>query len=320
MSRSSGPDKTPSASSRNESGVARSVVKIRLGQLIINEMCKKGEFKVPIHLALGHEAAAVAVDAVMENDDQLALSHRNVHYNLARSPSLKAEIDEYLLKLDGLDAGRHGSMNLACKEHGILYTSSILGNNLPVAAGMAFAKKARSEGGVVFVQTGDGAIEEGAFYESLMFMKSYGLAVVILVENNGWSLATRIEERRCGVNLKKLAEAFGADYLALEGNDVYDYIDKLRGARSRVVENCAPAIVEIKLISLGSWIMTNEKHPDGKFINYHAGPAPTVNLDGSPVIEESPEDPVYMLRETIGVDRLEQLSNEILAVLKGEMV
>lgn len=105
--------------------------------MIINEKIKIGNFNIPIHLALGHEAIAVAVDSIMEEDDQLVLSHRNIHYHLARTKLLKPELDEYLLKKDGVAAGQLGSMNLANEEKNIVYTSSILGNNLAVAAGIA---------------------------------------------------------------------------------------------------------------------------------------------------------------------------------------
>ena len=68
--------------------LAERVLAVRLGQMVINERNKAGAFRVPIHLALGHEAIAVAVSDAMQDGDQLLLTHRNVHYNLARNPSL----------------------------------------------------------------------------------------------------------------------------------------------------------------------------------------------------------------------------------------
>ena len=70
-----------------------------------------------------------------------------------------------------------------------------------MAAGFAIAKQRQGQDAVVFVVTGDGAIEEGAFYESLVLMKSLSLRVVIVVENIVWALVTRISERRCPINL-----------------------------------------------------------------------------------------------------------------------
>src|SRR4051794_14975011 len=104
--------------------LVRSILRIRVGQQMINERYKAGDFKVPIHLAFGHEAVAVGVSQAMEKPDQLIGSHRNVHYHLARSTSLRAEIDEYLVLPEGLGRGRLGSMNLACASHAIPYASS----------------------------------------------------------------------------------------------------------------------------------------------------------------------------------------------------
>src|SRR3989344_9056191 len=129
--------------SEQKTKLIENMVRVRLGQIIINEKIKNNEFKIPIHLAMGHEAIAIAVDSIMTESDQLVLSHRNIHYNLARAKNLKSEIDEYLLKKEGLAEGQLGSMNLANEKKGIMYTSSILGNNLPVATGLALGKKVK---------------------------------------------------------------------------------------------------------------------------------------------------------------------------------
>lgn len=98
--------------------VAKDLIRVRFSQMIINEGIKIGEFKIPIHLGLGHEAIAVAVKTVMREEDQLVLMHRNIHYNIAKTEYLIPKIDEYLLKKEGLAKGRLGSMNLANEEEG----------------------------------------------------------------------------------------------------------------------------------------------------------------------------------------------------------
>ena len=168
--------------------IVKKIIWLRLAQVLVNQRYKNGDFKIPIHLALGHETIAVSVDAAMQEQDDLFLTHRNVHYNLARMGTLKEELDEYYLKESGLAEGHLGSMNLSNPEKRVIYSSSILGNNLPVGSGFALGNKAKNKDGVVFIVTGDGALEEGAFYESLLFMKSYYLSVILVIENNDWSL------------------------------------------------------------------------------------------------------------------------------------
>ena len=88
------------------------LIKIRVKQLIVNEKYNEKQFKIPIHLALGHESLAVAVTENISASDTLVLSHRNIHYNLCKEESLSKVIDEYLGKASGLAKGSAGSMNL----------------------------------------------------------------------------------------------------------------------------------------------------------------------------------------------------------------
>lgn len=298
--------------------IARQVLRVRLSQMIVNEKYKNGEFKIPIHLALGHEAIAVAVDSIMEEEDQLVLSHRNIHYNLARTKSLKPELDEYYLKKEGLAGGKLGSMNLANEERNVVYTSSILGNNLPVTAGLALGQKVRGLNGVVIVTCGDGAIEEGSFYESIVFLKSNELPSIIIMENNEWSLATRIEERRYNIDLQKLLESLNIKYVKLNSNNPYEYIKELITLRKQALNNKTPVFLEVGVTTLGSYYLKTEEYPEGKFINYHAGPAPTVNLKEGPLIEQSDKDPVFVLQDYFEQNLLKSISREILQSLMEE--
>lgn len=287
--------------------------------MIVNEKYKAGEFKIPIHLALGHEAIAVALDIIMEENDQLVLPHRNIHYNLARTKSLKPGLDEYLLKKEGSAQGRLGSMNLANEEKNIVYTSSILGNNFSVASGIALGQKVKDSKGIVVVVAGDGALEEGSFYESLVFLKSNNLNCLVIIENNGWSLATKIEERRCDIDFQKFTDSLDIKYEKLNGNNTYEYAEKLKAVRKYVLDNKVPAVIEVEITTLGSWYLKTEENPKGKFINYHFGPAPEVSLIKGPQIENTDTDPVYVLKKHFGDELIKKISQEILENLNKEI-
>ena len=249
---------------------------------------------------MGHEAIAIAVDLSMQDEDSLFLTHRNIHYNLSRMGSLKEDLDEYYLRESGLAKGQLGSMNLSNPSKNIIYSSSILGNNLAVGSGFALGNKVKNPNGVVFISTGDGAIEEGAFYESLLFLKSNDLPSIIIVENNEWSLGTKINERRANIDLKKLASSLEIEYLAL--------IQKIR---SEAVFNKSPVLVEVKLTTFGYWYLKNNDYPKGKFINYHAGPAPEIEYKEYPIIESSNSDPLHVLTEYESIDNLTNHSRDL---------
>ncbi|GEM_PF-769076 len=303
--------------------IIRKIIWLRSAQILVNDLYKSGEFIVPIHLAMGHESIAVAVDIVMQENDSLVLTHRNIHYNLSRIGTLKEELDEYYLKETGLAQGRLGSMNLSNPDKGIIYSSSILANNLPVGCGYALGNKTMNLNGVVFIVTGDGAIEEGSFYESLLFLKSNNLPTIIIIENNEWSLGTKIHERRANIDLYKLADSLDIEYFLLQGNDPFEYKKELNAARNSALANSSPILVEVNLTTLGYWYLKNEIHPDGKFINYHGGPAPKVfnfKTKKYPEIVPSDQDPLYVLSKYLEPDELIEISREVVKELERELI
>ena len=298
---------------------AREILRLRLSQMLINERYKAGDFKIPIHLAMGHEALAVAAAGAMTNEDRFVLSHRNLHYNLALGAQVADVIGEFLLRPDGLVGGRVGSMNLINPDKGVIYTSSILGNDFGVAAGVALARKAKGEHGVTIVVTGDGAMEEGTFYETILFLQTQQLPSIVIIENNEWSLASRIEERRHSLDVANLANGVGARFQKLQGNDVDDYAAVFKSLRQGVLASPGVAVVEATLSTLGDWRLKTDEQPDGKFINYHAGPAPTVELNEWPLIGADDSDPVHVLAERIGENAMREAARKILSGLEGSI-
>jgi TPP-dependent pyruvate/acetoin dehydrogenase alpha subunit len=307
------------AISNDLSSIAVDVLKIRFSQLLVNEHLKKGAIRIPVHLALGHEAIAVALARSMKPQDAIVLSHRNLHYNLAFGATLSSVLDEFYLKETGLAGGELGSMNLSNSKAGIVYTSSILGNNLPVAAGVAFAERLRNSDAVTAVVTGDGAMEEGAFYESLLLMNTFRASAMIIIENNGWSLATEISQRRCPIDVAGLAKSVGTPFHKLSGNSVSDYVRHLQDIRRQSVADRCPVVIEVELKTLGDWRMINAENPDGKYINYHAGTAPKVELSDTALLTDSTDDPVHVLGQQLGGKALSEMASDVLSQIKREI-
>jgi pyruvate dehydrogenase E1 component alpha subunit len=291
--------------------IIHDVLWLRLAQMVVNEEYKAGKFKIPVHLALGHEAIAVALNHFMQNDDKLILTHRNIAYNLARLRQLKPILDEYFLKPSGLGEGKFGSMNLINPTKGIIYTSSILGNDFSVATGVAMAQNIIPQNGITIVLGGDGSIEEGTFHECLLMLKSLNLGAFVIIENNEWSMSTRIDHRRCSIDLEKLAASYDIKYVRLEGNNPIQYVEQLNNLRKLAIEGM-PICIEVMVTTLGDWILKTPENPNGKFVNYHAGPAPTVELKDWPLlIKTSKEDPIFVLNKFVSSSNLEEMSKEI---------
>lgn len=304
--------------------ILRDLLFVRLGQMLINEKYKEGKFNIPVHLSFGHEAIAVALSHTLEQKDKLLLSHRNIAYNLIRSGKLRPVLDEYLLLETGIAMGRLGSMNLMNKSKNIIYTSSILANNFSVAAGIAMAESLKSNPSVTFVLGGDGSMEEGSYYESLVMMKSLGLSVVVIIENNEWSLGTHISERRIPINIEKLSNAIGVDYVRLEGNDTNKYLESLKSIRNLSLKSKSPICVEVILKTLGDRINPPTiEYPEGKYINYHAGPTQTVSLlefNSNIILSNDSNDPLFVASEQSGMKTLKELNELVLHDLKSELL
>jgi hypothetical protein len=156
---------------------------------------------------------------------------------------------------------------------------------------------------------GDGSIEEGSFYESLLMMKSLNLSAIVLIEDNEWSLGTRISERRCPIDVRKVCEATSTPHVKLSGNDPYLYIEELKRVRIQALQEHTPICVEASLTTLGDWIMTNPENANGKFINYHAGGTPGIDIKSWPIaISQSAADPIFVLRSYFSLEDLSDMA------------
>lgn len=264
------------------------MVCVRAWQHLLNESLKKSAFRIPVHLAFGYEAIAVALSKAMTSADRVVLHHRNIAYQLAFRGELKSIFCEFLGKKEGAAGGRLGSMNLAPKDSQIAYTTSILGNGLPVATGIALHQKDHAPGSAVFVTVGDGAIEEGACYESLVFARSHNLPLIVILENNDQSMSSTIAERRCPIHWQTVTKGIGIPFKQANGV-FYDQCAKaLSDARSDSVEHSLPVFVEVSL----------------RAFNQHAGPSPgwpgdtkTIDIQDGAFLRPLDEDPLSKLKK-----------------------
>ena len=267
------------------------VIRLRKKQFQIHESIYKSGTQIPIHFAFGHEAIAVALASNLPSKDKLLLPHRNIHYHLALGATVEDLLAEYQLKTSSISGRYLGSMNLDFPTKGAIYTSNILGNNLSVAAGVALGMKVKELKSATWCVTGDGAIEEGAFFESLLLSSSKNLGVIYVVENNGWSLASTIEERRIKMNLSLLSQSLGVRYQKLSGNHVHEYADTLREIRETNLRTNDTFIVEVELTTLGGYFTAEGDRR--RYVNYHAGKAHKDAISES-VIQSDSDDPVFI--------------------------
>jgi len=261
------------------------VLLLRSYQHAINELIKKKKIFLPPHMAFGYEANAVAINNVFDNGDKLILTHRNIAYNLIFDPNLKKYINELNMKSNGINKGLSGPMNIVNPNKGIVYTSSILGNNFSIALGFSVNNKVLKKKNITYVVTGDGAIEEGSFVETIILAKKFKSRLVFIVENNDFAMASKTKERRDDIDLELLSKAYGCGYFLLNSRNVIDYSKKLLIIKKKIKKKPSPFIVEIKTT----------------MFNRHAGVTPgfsgdllDIDLKKGLVIKNNESDPAYL--------------------------
>ena len=196
------------------------------------------KMRCPTHLSIGQEAVAAAVGKVLRRDDFAVSGHRAHAHYLGKGGNLPAMIAELYGKATGCSRGRGGSMHLIDLSVGFEGSTAIVANSIPVGVGLALAAKLKNTGQVSCIFFGDGAVEEGVFYESVNFAAVKKLPVLFLCENNLYSVYTPLHIRQPAVRkIHAMARGLGLESCDGDGNDVEsvyqitaDAVNRLRRA------------------------------------------------------------------------------------------
>ncbi len=203
--------------------------------------------QTPVHLGIGQESIAAAACAHLNKDDPALGTHRGHALYLAKGGNLMRFFAELLGRVDGCSGGYGGSMHLVDLECGLLGTSSIVAGALPISVGVAMGTTRPRLAAVFF---GDGACDEGVFYESLNFASIWELPLVFVCENNRYSVQTHRKHRH-SVDPCKLAEACGirSFFVPIEtANDVVALYKLLAGPIQAVRQGAGPLFVECETV------------------------------------------------------------------------
>jgi acetoin:2,6-dichlorophenolindophenol oxidoreductase subunit alpha len=209
-------------------GLYRTMVLIRGFEDLIQSLFLRGEIYGTTHLYSGQEAVAVGVASVLEDSDRLAATYRGHGHALALGVDPQGLLDEMLGRATGVNGGRAGSMNINAPSDRLVGSFGIVGGTIAAATGVGLALK--RVGGVAVCQFGDGAINQGYFYECLNFCAVMRLPVVFLCENNGYGEYTPFQEVTAGAILSR-AEAMEVPAETVDGMSVVE----VRAAAARAV-------------------------------------------------------------------------------------
>lgn len=193
---------------------------------------------------IGQEAIAVGSTLALQEDEWVMPLHRNLGVFTTRKMPLHKLFMQWQGNKEGYSKGRERSFHFGNKEHHICGMISHLGPQLAIADGVALAYKLRKENKVSLAYTGDGGTSEGDFHEALNVAAVWELPVIFLIENNGYGLSTPSNEQyRCGSLVDK-AKGYGMEGIRIDGNNILDVYNTIKGVRDYCIKNQKPYLIE----------------------------------------------------------------------------
>ncbi|MFL2502369.1 MAG: thiamine pyrophosphate-dependent dehydrogenase E1 component subunit alpha [Luminiphilus sp.] len=283
--------------------------RIRAVEEEIAERYPEGRMRCPTHLSTGQEAVPAALAECLLSSDFAVSTHRGHAHYLAKGGNLNAMIAEIYGKASGCSRGKGGSMHLVDLQAGFMGTSAIVGNSIPIGVGLALAAHYKGTDQVSCVFFGDGATEEGVYYESLNFAALRGLPVLFVCENNLYSVYSSIKSRQpADRSIAGVAKSMGLKTVQGDGNDAL-----------AAYEDCAHVLADIRAGG-GPWLVEYSVYRWRE----HCGPNYDDDLAYRPAEElqrAKRREPISLLRRQLatGVPNLDELESAILREIRDEV-
>ena len=198
-----------------------------------------------LHLYIGQEAVSTGSVWATRPDDPIITAYRDHGLALARGMGANEGMAELFGKIDGCSRGKGGSMHFFDAEKHFYGGHGIVGGQIPVGVGMAFALKYRETGGCALTYFGDGAINQGAFHEAANLAALYELPVLLICENNEYAMGTSVQRSTAEPDLYKQAYAYGMTGALVDGMDLFEVYHAMQELADEAREG-RPALVEIR--------------------------------------------------------------------------
>lgn len=224
----------------------QTMLRIRLFEETVDQLIKAGKVYGTTHLYIGEEAVATGACKALEKSDYITSTHRGHGHCVAKGEDLNRMLAELLGRKHGYCHGKGGSMHIASFSDGILGANGIVGGSIGIATGAAFASKKLASKKVVVCFFGDGATNQGLFYESLNMAKIWGLPIIFLCENNLYAISMSIQRASGTQDLCRRVEGFGVETRSIDGNDVELVYQTVSDLAQRCRDNEGPFFLECK--------------------------------------------------------------------------
>lgn len=217
-----------------------------------------------LHLYNGQESIAVGTVSLLGDDDHVITAYRDHGHALAVGMSMNECMAELLGKATGCSKGKGGSMHFFAPDKNYWGGHGIVGGQTPLGLGLAYGIKYKGLRGAALCFLGDGAVNQGCFYESLNMAALFQLPVIYIIENNKYSMGTSLE-RSSVINqcLAQRAEAFCIDWAQANGEDIYEVRAVTQKAIERAHNESKPTVLEFDTYRYYGHSVADAKHKGG---------------------------------------------------------
>ena len=198
------------------------------------------------HLYIGQEAVAVGALSAIRRDDYVLTSYREHAHALAKGMSPESVMAELFGKAGGCSRGKGGSMHMFNKEVNFLGGHAIVGGQIPLATGVAFATKYKGTDQVTLSFFGEAAVNQGAFHESLNMAQLWKLPCIYICENNQYGMGTSLERAMSSQDISQKARAYGLVGEHVDGMDVLAVREATARAVERARKHYLPTLLEVR--------------------------------------------------------------------------
>ena len=241
----------------------RKLYLIRRAEQAIREHYASDAMKTPMHMSTGEEAICAGVCQALRAQDQVIGTYRTHGIYLAKTGETDRFFAEMYGRQTGMAKGKAGSMHLTAPEAGLICTSAIVGTTIPVAVGAAFANRELGQDKMVAVFFGDGAIDEGVFWESLNSACAMRLPVLFVCEDNGFAVHVPKTQRHGYRSITEVVSRFDCDVFASESTDAEEIYQLTTKAIAGAREKKRPAFLHLKYYRYLEHVGVNEDFNQG---------------------------------------------------------
>ncbi len=198
------------------------------------------------HLYIGQEACAAGSVSALQDGDKYITAYRDHAHPLALGSDPGKVMAELFAKETGLSKGRGGSMHMFDKEHNFFGGHGIVGGQVPLGAGIAFAEKYKGTDNLCITYLGDGAARQGAFHEALNLAMTMKLPMIIVIENNGYAMGTSVSRTSNVTDLSQLGRAYAMPAEAVDAMNVENVHRAVTKAAARARKGDGPTLLEFR--------------------------------------------------------------------------